>query len=103
MGSCLSSPSVFEVGNCSKHAQANFGPSFMGQIVLESSNLKCHFDLSSNTSGLTATEQPVSSVVLPIPSGKLAMVPMVPLVMISPIVVAEVVGDVGVGGQISLI
>lgn len=45
----------------------------------------------------------MSSVVLPIPSGKLAMVPMVPLVMISPIVVAEVVGDVGVGGQISLI
>ena len=95
MGSCLSSPSVFEVGNCSKHAQANFGPSFTGQIVLESSNSKCHFDLSSNTSGLTATEQPVSSVVLPIPSGKLAMVP---LVMISPTVVAEVVGDVGVGG-----
>ena len=42
----------------------------------------------------------MSSVVLPIPSGKLAMVP---LVMISPTVVAEVVGDVGVGGQISLI
>lgn len=45
----------------------------------------------------------MSLVVLPTPSGKLAMVPMVPLVTISSIAMAEVVGDVGVGGQISSI
>lgn len=45
----------------------------------------------------------MSLVVLPTPSGKLAMVPMVPLVTISSIAMVEVVGDVGVGGQISSI
>ena len=96
----MSSPSFFEASDCSKHAQVNLGSLLMGPIVLESSNLKCPFDPSSNTSGLTATKQPVSYVILPMPSGKLAMVP---LATISSIVMAEVAGDDGFGGQISLI
>ena len=67
---------------------------------MESSFLKCPSDPSSNMSGLITTEQPVCSVILPTPLGKLAMVP---LATISSIVMAEVAGDDGFGGQISLI
>lgn len=86
LGLGLSSPRRVEASECSGK----------DPTALDSSNLKCPADPSSDTRDLIATEQHKISMVSPKPSGKLVMVPKVSLATISPMTATDVAGD---GGQ----
>ena len=82
----MSSPRRVEASKCSGK----------DPTALNSSNLKCPADPSSDTRDLIATEQHKISMVSPKPLGKLVMVPKVSLATISPMTATDVAGD---GGQ----
>ena len=100
-GSILSSPFVFEGGDCSNTNQDKPSPVLLGPFVGDGIKTSSPTDRSLEKSGSSPTMQPMCSMVLPPPPRQIEMVSVTPIVMETAISVPKISGNGGYCVQMS--